>query len=489
MTDDEEVPLTLSRDDLYELVWSKPMLELAKDFGISDRGLAKRCKRLGIPVPGRGYWARVDAGQSPYRPKLPKREEKWSDQSALKVAPSIGAYTSALVAREELNATSSPDGTKSIPTQIQELVIAASTSILEALPPIKRTALRRKHAERSQLTFERGEKTGALVDLVVTDAVLDRALLVADTLLRAAESLGWTFDDPLILNQKQGRPAEVEEKSPNADHKGEATEPNKGRLLVEGEQVAFLIEERFRIESREPSAHELAREKREYSYHAPRKVEVATGALRVVRIDTYRRYWGPVRRSWYDRKGKKVEQQLPEVLLGFYELALATKARRAKDEKEAREEKERQRRKEEWEALQEANDKLIDQLETDAGAWHRARYLRRYVVAARRALGSQALPVRFREETINFLTWAEGYVNQLDPLHSARRTGAYEKHNPYYHGDLEDMKKSFGRLLGSQWSSAWKLGQDYTPKPTAGYSYREKSVFEVGSVEAQDDDD
>ena len=54
MTEDEDKPLTLSRDDLYELVWSKPMRDLAKDFGISDVGLAKRCRRLGIPVPGRG---------------------------------------------------------------------------------------------------------------------------------------------------------------------------------------------------------------------------------------------------------------------------------------------------------------------------------------------------------------------------------------------------------------------------------------------------
>jgi hypothetical protein len=51
-------PLTLSRDDLYELVWSKPMIELAKDFGLSDVALAKRCRKLGVPVPGRGYWAR-----------------------------------------------------------------------------------------------------------------------------------------------------------------------------------------------------------------------------------------------------------------------------------------------------------------------------------------------------------------------------------------------------------------------------------------------
>src|SRR6201997_2741458 len=88
MPENEEEPLTLSREDLYELVWSKPMRDLAKDFGISDVGLAKRCRRLGIPVPGRGYWARVDAGQRLYRPKLPQRDPQWSDDGALTVAPS-----------------------------------------------------------------------------------------------------------------------------------------------------------------------------------------------------------------------------------------------------------------------------------------------------------------------------------------------------------------------------------------------------------------
>lgn len=81
----ERPPLSLSREDLYELAWSKPISELAKDFGISDVALAKRCRRLGSPVPRRGYWAHIDAGQQPYRPKLPEREEQWHDRSALAV--------------------------------------------------------------------------------------------------------------------------------------------------------------------------------------------------------------------------------------------------------------------------------------------------------------------------------------------------------------------------------------------------------------------
>jgi len=59
--------LTMSRQALYDLVWSKPMTEVAADFGISDVALAKRWARVKIPVPPRGYWARVQAGLKPRR--------------------------------------------------------------------------------------------------------------------------------------------------------------------------------------------------------------------------------------------------------------------------------------------------------------------------------------------------------------------------------------------------------------------------------------
>lgn len=51
-----------TREELYDLVWSKPISKLATEFGLSDRGLSKICERHHIPVPGRGHWARVDAG-------------------------------------------------------------------------------------------------------------------------------------------------------------------------------------------------------------------------------------------------------------------------------------------------------------------------------------------------------------------------------------------------------------------------------------------
>lgn len=47
--------LKLTREELYSLVWAKPMTEVAEDFQISDRAMAKICARKQVPVPPRGY--------------------------------------------------------------------------------------------------------------------------------------------------------------------------------------------------------------------------------------------------------------------------------------------------------------------------------------------------------------------------------------------------------------------------------------------------
>jgi hypothetical protein len=44
----------MKRTELYDLVWSKPMIHLAKEFGLSDVGLRKNCKKHDIPTPPLG---------------------------------------------------------------------------------------------------------------------------------------------------------------------------------------------------------------------------------------------------------------------------------------------------------------------------------------------------------------------------------------------------------------------------------------------------
>lgn len=63
--------LRLDREALFERVWSEPVETLAKQWGLSGRGLAKICQRARVPVPPRGFWAKVQHGYRVLRPPLP----------------------------------------------------------------------------------------------------------------------------------------------------------------------------------------------------------------------------------------------------------------------------------------------------------------------------------------------------------------------------------------------------------------------------------
>src|SRR6266576_3184574 len=81
--------LKLTREELHDLVWAKPMTQVAKDFQISDRALAKICARKQVPVPPRGDWAKKSAGKDVPKPpppefgaKPPKEKKRESDAGA-----------------------------------------------------------------------------------------------------------------------------------------------------------------------------------------------------------------------------------------------------------------------------------------------------------------------------------------------------------------------------------------------------------------------
>jgi putative toxin-antitoxin system antitoxin component (TIGR02293 family) len=62
--------IVLTREELFDLVWTEPMTKLAQKYGISDVGLAKVCKRHQIPRPEQGHWVRVK-NNWPLKPRPP----------------------------------------------------------------------------------------------------------------------------------------------------------------------------------------------------------------------------------------------------------------------------------------------------------------------------------------------------------------------------------------------------------------------------------
>jgi hypothetical protein len=64
----------LTREQFYDLVWSEAMWRLCKHFGISDVALAKHCRKVGVPLPPRGYWNKIQAGHKVVKTPLPERD-------------------------------------------------------------------------------------------------------------------------------------------------------------------------------------------------------------------------------------------------------------------------------------------------------------------------------------------------------------------------------------------------------------------------------
>ncbi|WP_021171164.1 hypothetical protein SOV_34100 [Sporomusa ovata DSM 2662] len=63
---------TYNREKLYKEVWANPVVKVAAQYGVSDVAIHKICKKLNVPTPSLGYWAKVNAGAKVPKTPLPK---------------------------------------------------------------------------------------------------------------------------------------------------------------------------------------------------------------------------------------------------------------------------------------------------------------------------------------------------------------------------------------------------------------------------------
>src|SRR5258708_13684482 len=96
-----------TRGQLHALVWSQPTSTIAKELGISDVALGKTCRKLSVPKPPPGYWAKVA------HCKFPKKK-------ALHRAPT-GTPTKAVIQEQPKKCTSTSE-TESNTTDTEHLL-------------------------------------------------------------------------------------------------------------------------------------------------------------------------------------------------------------------------------------------------------------------------------------------------------------------------------------------------------------------------------
>lgn len=69
----------LTRQELYDLVWSGPFSGLPPLVGVSTVTIAKTCREMHVPTPLQSYWLRQKTGKNGSRIPLPKRPPGLAD--------------------------------------------------------------------------------------------------------------------------------------------------------------------------------------------------------------------------------------------------------------------------------------------------------------------------------------------------------------------------------------------------------------------------
>ena len=169
----------VERETLYEEVWAEPVSVVASRYGLSDVGLAKICRKLAIPLPSRGYWAKVQTGRIMARAPLRKLEGFQLSLRGLTKLSDENIASLKLV-REATNQT------REIVGQIVLADLPQKLSHPLVLAAKKRLNQKTGWGERGVRSAPR-----EVLNISVTESALDRALLLSDALLSAVERLGF----------------------------------------------------------------------------------------------------------------------------------------------------------------------------------------------------------------------------------------------------------------------------------------------------------
>lgn len=174
---------SLSREALYELVWSKPMLQIAEEIGVSSSYLARVCTEMRVPRPARGYWTQLEVGKAPEPPLLPP--ERPGDVTKWEVGSSIGTLQRTAKKAASERPISDPPQTESRkrgrPRNRPENV-----GVHRLLRDVRPLFLKSRPSDSGLLQPSKR----MLVDIVTSEALLDAALTTANCLFNALAARG-----------------------------------------------------------------------------------------------------------------------------------------------------------------------------------------------------------------------------------------------------------------------------------------------------------
>ena len=342
----------ISRQDLYDLVWVAPIIKIAKHFGVSDVGLAKTCRHHNIPLPGRGHWAKVEAGQKMPRPPLSETGESWMGRVAFH-----GKFTPA----SEIESDEIPEVHEEVLTGNRIFVPETPTELHPIVARAQRDLGRAKPQPDGFLSPPAG-----VLNLRVWPPQLSRVIAIANALIIALESRGYT----VLLAKKDVNPTE-----PAYWHRFANWEPSTNvQVSIMEERFGFGLSELVDKVPHTPTREEQRRIDRSGRYGIPQYDHVPSGKLSL---------WLNMpdlglRGTWSDGKKQRVESCLNTFIVTLIKAAHGIKIARAKEQRENEERQAEEKRRKAYQEWRYEEDKRVRRLDEQLTAWKRAEEVRVY---------------------------------------------------------------------------------------------------------------
>ena len=387
---------SLSREQLYEQVWAEPVTKIAARLGISDVALAKACRKLRVPLPRRGYWAKIAAGQPARRPMLPRlRPGESNEYRVTAAAQGPAAAGTATKLDRELQPENAivVDDTLTNPHPL----VAEAQEILGKAKANKQGILQRLDRR--------------CLDLRVSPAQLNRGLRIWDALLKALEKRGYPIE---TIPPAKSKRRNAYDKPLDPEH------PPKTMVTIGEHVIEVGLSEG--LEFKTPPAKRPPSDAPFQEYwkwrQTPLPPKIPTGKLTL----TMKGVQNVGRQSWSDGKRARLETSLNSFVRALIRASNALEQHRIEAEEQARkwkawqEERDREEREEHLRAEREKvlNDWLL--------RWRTAREIRAFVAEARDLIAQGKDEAT--SETDDHLEWALVRADEIDPLTKLRAKAA-----------------------------------------------------------------
>jgi hypothetical protein len=360
--------ISLTRAELYEKVWTTPMQKLAKEFGLSDVGLAKLCHRHEIPAPGRGYWARIQFGQTPGRVTLPALKVTRLDK--IEVFP-----------REPK---------KMQPMELEAGEVFPTIHVASDGPITHRIARRIEKSMAKRRADDRGllfTRQGRIVPLKITSEGLPRALRILEALFAALDDTKRMVDWPSPYNTPL-------------------------KIASDTEKLQFMMTEIIERKEHKSRMEELARQKSHTWWQPHRWDYTPTGRLKFT-LESCE--YSLISRSWSDGKQRMLDTCLGEILIACQTMAAAIKKER-EDRARYQRDLERQRARElEARERQEEYLRKSGVIKRAAESLELSQDIRRLIVCLGSTTRIHELSHQRFGQFNRMLEWCTEYANFLDP--------------------------------------------------------------------------